>query len=136
MKQTRRKLILPAVLTLILTSIVLVLGNAHPCHLQSITLEIALFFFILSGCSIWTVTAKTMGKAWLRSALSLLIAFALQNAYLSWLHSDSFPKALLTQKARQRQTQIEIESLGPLELDNFARKNRGTIRNGNMKRMK
>ncbi len=101
MRQTKLKLKLPVIVTFIVASLVMVIGNFHLCLLHSFIVEAALFVLIIFGCCFWTARARTSGKAWLRTGISLVIAIALQNAYLTWLHSESFPEILLSRKARE-----------------------------------
>ena len=107
MRQTRPKSKLPVIVTLTLTGLVMVLGNAHLCHLHSTIIEIALLVSVPFACCCWTARAGTPGKAWVRTGSSLVVAVALQSVYLTWLHSESFPEAFLSRKARERQAQTD-----------------------------
>lgn len=88
----------------------MVLGNTHMCLLHSTIVEITMLIFIVVGLSLWTARAKRVGKAWLRAGISLVMAIALQYAYLTWLHSEYFPKALLSRKSIEWQSQINDET--------------------------
>ena len=101
MRQTKRVFWLPIFVTLTVTCMVMVFGNSHLCFKQSIIIEVALFVLIITGGCFLTARAKTRGKAWLRTVISIVLAIVLQNVYLDWLHSESFPDSLLSKKARE-----------------------------------
>lgn len=92
---------------LVLTGLVIVLGNAHLCHLHSTYLEVARVVGLPLAAWFWAAKTATPLRAWLRVGISLVVAVGLQAAYLDWLHSPAFPRALLSERAKQRQSEIE-----------------------------
>jgi hypothetical protein len=40
--------------------------------------------------------------------LAFVLAIAIEMLYLTWLHSDFFPRALLSPSAKQRQAELEL----------------------------
>lgn len=95
-----------ALVGLVLTGLVVVLGNAHLCHLHSTYLEVAMVVLPLAAW-FWAAKAATPLRAWLRVGIALVVAVCLQKAYLDWLHSPAFPRALLSETAKQPQAEIE-----------------------------
>ena len=104
---TKTRSISPAFVALALTALVMILGNAHMCHRQSVIIEVPLLVIVAVGSCVWTARAGTGRRAWLRVGLSLLIAFGIQAAYLTWLHSDAFPRELMTPRARETEERLE-----------------------------
>lgn len=97
---------LPALITLVAVGLLMICCNTqHLCHLQSIVIEIPLLIVVVLACYLWTACAKTSGQAWLRTGIALALALTIEMAYLTWLHSDFFPRALLSPKAKQRQAE-------------------------------
>ncbi len=96
-----------AVAGLVLTAAVIVVGNAHLCHLQSTVIEVGMGLALPLATWYWATRAATPARAWLRVGISLVVVVALENAYLNWLHSPSFPRALLSERAKKRQAEIE-----------------------------
>ena len=73
--------------------------SMHKCHLHSYIIGAPLFVLLpIIGC-IWTARAKSSLKAWLRVLMSVILVFAIQCGYQSWLHSASFPEILLSKNA-------------------------------------
>jgi hypothetical protein len=117
MNQVKRQSKLPALAAMAAVGLLMVYcDTGHLCHLQSIVIEIPLLIVVALACYFWTACAKTSGQAWLRTGLALALALAIEVAYLTWLHSDFFPRALLSQKAQQRQAELDKlrqSKLGP-----------------------
>jgi hypothetical protein len=108
MNESKPRSKLPQLTTLLLVGLAMVYGDTqHLCHLQSITVEIPLLVGVALACYLWTANAKTSGAAWRRMGLAFLLAIVIEMVYLSWLHSDLFPRALLSPQARQRQAELE-----------------------------
>jgi hypothetical protein len=108
MNQMKHRSKLPALVTLVAVGLLMVYGDTgHLCHLQSIVVEIPLLVGVVLACYLWTACAKTSGQAWLRTGLALVLALAIEMAYLAWLHSDFFPRVLLSPKAKQRQEELD-----------------------------
>jgi cytochrome bd-type quinol oxidase subunit 2 len=108
MNQLKQRSKLPALVTLLVVGLTMVYGDTqHLCHLQSIIVEIPLLVGVVLACYLWTARAKTSGQAWLRMGLAFVLAIAIEMAYLSWLHSDFFPRALLSPSAKQRQAELD-----------------------------
>jgi hypothetical protein len=108
MNQVKHRSKLPALVTLVAAGLLMVWGDVgHLCHLQSIVVEVPLLFGVVLACYLWTARAKTSGQAWLRTGLALVLALAIEVAYLTWLHSDFFPRVLLSPKAKQRQAALD-----------------------------
>lgn len=105
---SRRPSKLPALVTLVAVGLLMVYCDTqHLCHLQSIAIEVPLLIGVVLACYLWTARAKTSGQAWLCTGLALVLALAIEIAYLTWLHSDFFPRALLSPKAKQRQAELD-----------------------------
>lgn len=77
------------------------------CVRESLVIEIPLYATLLAGCALWTGLAKTPSQAWTRVVLSLVLSLMIEEAYTAWLHSPSFPEALLSQRARTRLRAVE-----------------------------
>ncbi len=107
MNDTTQKSRLPVIVTVVTAGLPMVLGAAHLCHLHSTFFEVLLPVAVISACCFWTANAKTSGKAWLRTGLAFVFAFVIQTIYLSWLHSGSFPQALLSRRAKEQQARID-----------------------------
>ena len=86
--------------TWILSTLVMTLGLSHCCHLSCPALELLLLLSVPAFGAIWVAKAESRGESFLRSVGAIGIAVAIQLSYLGWLHSDSFPKALLASEAR------------------------------------
>jgi cytochrome bd-type quinol oxidase subunit 2 len=98
----------PALVTLLVVGLTMVYGDTqHLCHLWSPIVEIPLLVGVTLACYMWTARAKTSGQAWRRMGLAFVLAIAIEMAYLAWLHSDFFPRALLTPSAKQRQAELD-----------------------------
>ena len=93
--------------SLTLSVLVLLFGTFHLCHLESTIIEITLLVVVPAACCFWTAGAATPQKAWGRTWISVLLAIVLEAGYLTWLHSESFPEALLSQRARETQAQFD-----------------------------
>jgi hypothetical protein len=94
----------PELVTLLMVGLIMVFGDTqHLCYLQSTIVEIPLLLGVVLASYLWTARAKTSGLAWRRMGLSFLLAIAIEMIYLFWLHSDFFPRALLSPRAKQRQ---------------------------------
>ncbi len=104
---TKKKSRLPVILTVVTAGLPMVLGAGHLCHLHSTFFEVLLPVVVISTCCFWTARAKTSGKAWLRVVLAFVFAYVIQTAYHTWLHSDSFPQAFLSQSAKEKQAKID-----------------------------
>ena len=108
MNQLKQRSKLPALVTLLVVGLTMVYGDTqHLCHLHSTIVEIPLLLGVVLGCYLWTARAKTSGQAWLRTGLAFVLAIAIEMTYLFWLHSDFFPRALLSRtpsNARQNWT--------------------------------
>lgn len=90
-----------------LTGLVIVLGNMHLCHLHSAILEVPMLLGLPLATWYWARRAATPARAWRRVGISLVFVIVLQTAYLDWLHSPSFPQALLSRSVRERQAELE-----------------------------
>lgn len=102
MNQAKRRSKLPALVTLAAVGLLMVYGDiGHLCDLRSIAVEVPLLVGVVLACYLWTACAKTSGQAWLRTGLALVLALAIEVAYLTWLHSDFFPRVLLSPNAEQ-----------------------------------
>jgi hypothetical protein len=109
MIQVKHRSKLPALVTLMAVGLLMVYGDiGHLCHLQSIVVEVPLLVGVVLACYLWTACAKTSSQAWLRTGLAIVLALAIEMAYLTWLHSDFFPSVLLFPKAKQRQEELEL----------------------------
>jgi hypothetical protein len=99
MDQVKPQSKLPALVTLVAVGLLIVYCDTqHLCHLQSIVIEVPLLVVVVWACYHWTACAKTSGQAWVRTGLALALALAIEMTYLTWLHSDFFPRALLSPK--------------------------------------
>jgi hypothetical protein len=103
MDQSKKRSKLPAVTALLVGFIMFYCDTQHLCYLQSPIVEALLLAGVVLASYLWTARAKTSRQAWRRMGLAFLIAIAIEMAYLLWLHSDFFPRALLSPAARQRQ---------------------------------
>jgi hypothetical protein len=116
MDQPKPRSKLPAI-TALLVGLTMFYGDTqHLCYLQSPIVEFILLIGTVLACYLWTARAKTSGQAWKRMGMALLVAIAIEFVYLDWLHSDFFPRALLSPAARQRQAEHD-------ELREAARRN-------------
>ena len=84
----------------------LFLCGSHCCHRESLILEIPLIILTPVLSYMWTRRAKTEGKAWLRTVVAVVFAVFGLVAYLTWLHSDSFPNTLLSRRALEEEARI------------------------------
>ncbi len=93
---------------MLMVGLTMVYGDTqHMCHLHSNIVEIPLLVGAALASYVWTARAKTSGQAWLRTRLAFVLAIAIEVTYLTWLHSDSFPRALLSSSAQQRQAELD-----------------------------
>jgi hypothetical protein len=108
MDQPKQRSKLPAVVASLVVGLTVVYGNTqHLCHLQSIIIEIPLLFGVVLASYLWTACAKTSGHRWQRVGLAFLLAIAIEMVYIAWLHSDSFPRSLLSPAAKRRQAELD-----------------------------
>jgi cytochrome bd-type quinol oxidase subunit 2 len=99
---------LPAVVAMLVAGLTMAYGDTnHLCHLQSTIVEIPLLVGVVLACYLWTARAKTSGQAWRRMGLAFLLAIAIEMVYLTWLHSDFFPRVLLSPAAKQCQGELD-----------------------------
>lgn len=97
MDQLKRRSKAPELVTLTVVGLAMVYGDTqHLCHLQSIIVEIPLLIGVVLACYLWAARAKSSGQAWQRMWLALLLAIAIEITYLAWLHTDFFPRILLS----------------------------------------
>jgi predicted signal transduction protein with EAL and GGDEF domain len=98
---------MPIIVAGTITALVAIfLSGSHCCHLQSHIVEIPLMILTPVLSCLWIARAKTTGKAWLRCGLAFVFTIAIQITYLTWLHSDSFPRALLSRQAREEDARL------------------------------
>jgi hypothetical protein len=72
----------------------------HECDLKSLWIEMPLLLCFIMFFPAWVRHANGFGWFILRSLLIVVFAFVLVMGYLSWLHSDCFPRWLLFPKPR------------------------------------
>jgi hypothetical protein len=108
MSQLQQRSKLPELVALLVVGLTMVYGDTqHLCHLQSPLVEIPLLIGVALACYLWAARAATSGQAWRRTGLAFLLAIAIEISYLTWLHSDFFPRALLSRRAEQRQAELD-----------------------------
>jgi hypothetical protein len=72
----------------------------HGCDLKSLWIEIPMLLCLVIIVPGWTQGASARSSNILRSIGAVVIMIGLAMSYLSWLHSDCFPKWLLFPKPR------------------------------------
>jgi hypothetical protein len=72
----------------------------HGCDLKSLWIEIPMLLCLVIIVPGWTQGAGTRSSNFLRSIGAIVVMIGLAMSYLSWLHSDCFPKWLLFPKPR------------------------------------
>jgi hypothetical protein len=77
------------------------------CHLSSPRVELLLLILVVVFGCVWTSRAGTTRKAWRRVIWLLVLSCIVRITYLDWLHSDYFPRSLLSQQAQERQMQLD-----------------------------
>ncbi len=108
MDQSNQRSKSPVVVTVLVVGLTMAYGDTqHLCYLQSDIVEIPLLVGVVLACYLWTARAKTSGQAWRRTGLAFLLAIAIEMVYLTWLHSDFFPRVLLSPAAKQRLAEQE-----------------------------
>ena len=72
----------------------------HGCDMGSLWIEVPMLLCCLTVLPAWARRANSFSRLILRSIAIVGFAIALVTAYLSWLHSDYFPRWLLFPKPR------------------------------------
>jgi hypothetical protein len=76
------------------------LSQMHGCDLKSLWIEFPMLLGFLVVVPAWARGAGTLRRLILRSVGAVILVMGLEMGYLSWLHSDYFPRWLLFPKPR------------------------------------
>lgn len=74
----------------------------HMCDSHSYWLEGPIWAGSVAAAALWTYRAPTVTARWLRGLGALAIALSVAIAFMSWVHSETFPSFLLTGQNQRR----------------------------------
>jgi hypothetical protein len=100
--RSKTPVVVAGIVTFILATF---MSGSHCCHLNSVIVGVPILILTPILCCLWTAKAQTTGRAWGRFVLAVVFTIATQIAYLTWLHSALFPRALLSRQALEEEAE-------------------------------